>query len=164
MTVQELALTESRSLREQYADRTDVLDKVKALAMLPDGVHVTTDMVARYYEVPSKTIESLVKNNAEELKANGRRVLEGAEVREFATSFDEVADLALSPKARRLAKLDTDVALAKKVGVDPTTVYRVLNGKTEMSARFIAGIVDAFGAELFPDLFELVPETEGEAA
>lgn len=103
MTVQELALTESRSLREQYADRTDVLDRVKALAMLPDSVHVTTDMVARYYEVPFKTIESLVKNNAEELKANGRRVLEGADVREFVTSFDEVTDLALSTKARRLA-------------------------------------------------------------
>lgn len=61
---------------------------------------------------------------------------------------------------RRLAKLDTDVALAEALGVDPTTVYRVLNGKTEMSARFIAGVVDAFGSDLFADLFEVVSEGE----
>jgi transcriptional regulator with XRE-family HTH domain len=57
-------------------------------------------------------------------------------------------------------KLSTDTALAQKLGVDPTTVYRVLNGKTEMSARFIAGIVDAFGSDLFADLFEVVSEGE----
>lgn len=63
---------------------------------------------------------------------------------------------------RRIAGLGTDAALAQKLGVDPTTVYRVLNGKTEMSARFIAGIVDAFGSDLFADLFEVV--TDGEVA
>jgi transcriptional regulator with XRE-family HTH domain len=61
---------------------------------------------------------------------------------------------------RRIAGLSTDTALAQKLGVDPTTVYRVLNGKTEMSARFIAGIVDAFGSDLFADLFEVVSEGE----
>lgn len=59
---------------------------------------------------------------------------------------------------RRLAGLDTDVSLARKIGVDPTTVYRVLNGKTAMSARFIAGVVDTFGADLFADLFEVIPD------
>lgn len=61
---------------------------------------------------------------------------------------------------RRLAGLHTDVSLARKIGVDPTTVYRVLNGKTAMSARFIAGVVDAFGAELFADLFEVVSDEQ----
>ena len=65
---------------------------------------------------------------------------------------------------RRLAGLDTDASLARKLGVDPTTVYRVLNGKTAMSARFIAGIVDAFGAELFPDLFEVISDETAEVA
>lgn len=64
---------------------------------------------------------------------------------------------------RRLAGLETDVSLARRIGVDPTTVYRVLNGRTAMSARFIAGIVDAFGAELFPDLFEVVPDAPAQA-
>lgn len=103
MAAGELALTESRTLREQYADRTEVLDKVKALALLPDGVHATTEMVAAYYEVPLKTIESVVEDNADELEANGRHVLKGAELREFATPFGGVANLGLSPMARSLA-------------------------------------------------------------
>ena len=101
--VQEIALTESRTLREQYADRTDVLDKVKALRMLPDDMHVTTEMVAAYYEVPVETIKSVVEDNREELESNGRRVLTGAGLREFASPFGGLANLGLSPKTRSLA-------------------------------------------------------------
>jgi len=61
---------------------------------------------------------------------------------------------------RRLAGLDTDVSLARSIGVDPTTVYRVLNGKTAMSARFIAGVVATFGPDLFADLFEVVSDSD----
>jgi transcriptional regulator with XRE-family HTH domain len=73
------------------------------------------------------------------------------------------------PAYRRLAKLTTDAALAEAIGVDATTVYRVLNHKTQMSARFIAGMVDAFGSELFPQLFEVArddttADNESEAA
>lgn len=101
--ISEVALTESRSLRAQYADRTDVLDKVKALAMLPDCVHVTTESVASYYEVPVETIKSAVEDNGEELESNGRRVLKGAELREFASPFGGLANLGLSPMARQVA-------------------------------------------------------------
>lgn len=59
---------------------------------------------------------------------------------------------------RRLAGLSTDASLAQKIGVDPTTVYRVLNGKTAMSAKFIAGVVHIFGPDLFADLFEVLPD------
>lgn len=65
---------------------------------------------------------------------------------------------------RRIAGLTTDAKFAERLGVDATTVYRVLNGKTEMSARFIAGIVDTFGADLFPDLFEIERTTEADGA
>ncbi|MGI5162784.1 hypothetical protein ACQEU3_47260 [Spirillospora sp. CA-253888] len=81
--IQEVALTESRALRNQYADRTEALDKVKALSLLPDGAHVTTEMIATYYEVGVEAIKSLAKDNADELAANGRRVLEGEELRSF---------------------------------------------------------------------------------
>ena len=101
--INEVALTESRSLRAQYADRTDVLDKVKALALLPDNTHATTEMVASYYEVPVQTIQSVVEDNREELQSNGRRVLAGAELREFAVPFGGIANLGLSPKTRSLA-------------------------------------------------------------
>lgn len=81
----ELALTESPSLRAQYADRVDVLDKVKALALLPDAVHADIPIVANYYEVSEAAIESIVRRNRAELEGNGLRVLKGAAYRDFAT-------------------------------------------------------------------------------
>lgn len=81
----ELALTESPSLRAQYADRIDVLDKVKALAMLPDGTHVDLPMIARYYEVAEDAIESVIRRNRQELEANGFQVLKGQAYRDFAS-------------------------------------------------------------------------------
>lgn len=81
----ELALTESRTMRAATVDRTDVLDKVKALLMLPDGLHLTTEMVADYYEVGPDAIESVVRRNRQELATNGMHTLRGAELREFET-------------------------------------------------------------------------------
>lgn len=95
----EVALTESRAMRAQTANRVDVLDKVKALALLPDGIHATTDIVADFYEVELKTIEKVVERNRAELRENGYRVLRGAEYRSFAADVLSVA----SPKARSVA-------------------------------------------------------------
>ncbi|WP_199552771.1 phage antirepressor KilAC domain-containing protein, partial [Streptomyces sp. N35] len=102
----EIAFTESKSLRAEYADRTDVLDKVKALTMMPDGMHVTTEMVASYYEVGTEAIKSLVKDNRAEVESNGLEVLEGQRLaalrREFARSFEDLAN-PISPMTRSLA-------------------------------------------------------------
>ena len=53
----EIALLESRALRDSVAHRTRALDKVKALVLLPDDVHVTTRMVAAYFEVRTETVQ-----------------------------------------------------------------------------------------------------------
>ena len=82
--IKEVALTESRTLRDQYAGRTDVLDKVKALSLLPDGVHADIPMVAAYYEVTSEAVKKVVQRNREELGFNGLNVLTGPAYREFA--------------------------------------------------------------------------------
>lgn len=82
MALTELALTESPALRAQYADRVDALDKVKALRLLPDDMHATTELVATYYEVDRKTIEKLVERNRAELEQNGLRIAAGAERRQ----------------------------------------------------------------------------------
>lgn len=47
----DLTLASARADRDALADRTDVLDKVGVLRMLPDDAHVTTDAVASFYEV-----------------------------------------------------------------------------------------------------------------
>lgn len=99
----ELALTESRTMRAATIDHTNVLSKVKALALLPDDLHATTEILAAYFEVPVSTVESVVARNREEVAANGRRVLKGAELREFAAPFGGVAKLGLDPRTRTLA-------------------------------------------------------------
>jgi len=78
--VSESVLLDSRSQRESVAGRTEVLDKVKALSVLPDGVHVTTQMVASYFEVGETVIRAVVHDHREELEANGYRVLTGSEL------------------------------------------------------------------------------------
>jgi uncharacterized coiled-coil protein SlyX/uncharacterized protein YukE len=63
--------------------RDDVLDKVKSLAMLPDGIHVRTEDVARYFEVSTGAVRRLTDRHQKELAENGMRVLRGAELRSF---------------------------------------------------------------------------------
>lgn len=77
------ALIESKSLRESYIDRTDVLDKVKKLRLLPDDVNGSIELVADYYEVGREAISSLIKDNREELEADGLKVLIGNELKSF---------------------------------------------------------------------------------
>ncbi|MFJ9176865.1 restriction endonuclease [Streptomyces sp. NPDC102360] len=81
--INESALLESKSLRDSVLDRTDVLDKVKALSLLPDGMHVTTAMVAAYFDVAETVINNLLSRHRQELTSNGLQVLRGSELREF---------------------------------------------------------------------------------
>jgi len=99
----ELILTESRTRRDQTIAHIEVLDKVGALALLSDGMHVTTDGIAAFYKVPVPTIESVVEIHRAELESNGRRVLRGAELRDFAAPFGGTANLGISTKTRSLA-------------------------------------------------------------
>lgn len=81
----EITLTESRAMRAATGSRTDALDKVKALTLLPDGIHISSDLVASYFGVGGDAIESVVRRNRKELEGNGYTVLRGAELREFET-------------------------------------------------------------------------------
>ncbi|MFF3336711.1 restriction endonuclease [Streptomyces sp. NPDC002888] len=81
--INESVLMESKSLRGSVLERTDVLDRVKALSLLPDGMHVTTAMVAAYFEVAETVVNNLLSRHRQELESNGLRVLRGADLREF---------------------------------------------------------------------------------
>jgi hypothetical protein len=78
--VDEIALLESKTLRASVAGRTEALDKVKALTLLPDDMHVTLRMVAAYFGVADATIHNMVTDHREELTANGYRVATGQEL------------------------------------------------------------------------------------
>ncbi|MFI8531486.1 restriction endonuclease [Streptomyces aquilus] len=81
--INESALLESRSLRDSVLERTDVLDRVKALSLLPDGMHVTTAMAAAYFNVTVEAIRALVHDHRPELEASGYQVLTGTELSDF---------------------------------------------------------------------------------
>lgn len=73
---QELALTESRTMRDARISRTDVLDKVGALALLPGDTYATTDMVAAFYEVEVEAVKNLPKRFRDELDVDGFLVVQ----------------------------------------------------------------------------------------
>ncbi|MEU5594189.1 restriction endonuclease [Streptomyces sp. NPDC020298] len=98
--INESALLESKTLRDSVLERTDVLDRVKALSLLPDGMHVTTAMVAAYFGVAVEAVRQLTKRHREELEANGLVVLRGADLREF-ESDNMSLSLGSYPQARR---------------------------------------------------------------
>ncbi|MEV6793829.1 hypothetical protein AB0M87_17885 [Streptomyces sp. NPDC051320] len=79
----EIALLESRTLRADHLGRVDVLDKVKALALLPDGIHVRTEDVARYFDVSTSSVRRLTDRHRAELTENGMRVLRGSDLERF---------------------------------------------------------------------------------
>ncbi|MFG2718731.1 hypothetical protein ACGFW5_10580 [Streptomyces sp. NPDC048416] len=73
----EIALLESRSLRADHLGRVDVLEKVKALQVLPGGLHVTTEGVAQYFAVHKEAVHSVVRRHRDELTINGMITLSG---------------------------------------------------------------------------------------
>ena len=78
-----IEIIDSKSERARLVQRTDVLDKVKALATLPGHGVATTAQVAEFYEVPLSTVRDLVKAHRGELSDNGYRVVSGDEMREM---------------------------------------------------------------------------------
>lgn len=96
----ELVLVESRTARQQYGSRIDVLDKVRAIPFLPDDLHVTKEGVAAFFGVTLQAIDSLIFDNRDELESNGYRVLTGAPL----TSFKEASGI--RSRARQLALFD----------------------------------------------------------
>ncbi|MFE1785032.1 hypothetical protein ACFW9F_21275 [Streptomyces sp. NPDC059506] len=79
----EAALLESRSLRSGLSRHVHALDKVKALVLLPDGLHVTTRMVADYFEVSEEVVRQLSSRHRAELHNNGMFTLRGADLQRF---------------------------------------------------------------------------------
>ncbi len=123
----ELVLTESRTLRDAHAERVDVLDRVQAVQTL-DGTHMTIEGAARYFDADKKAIEWHVRNNRDELEADGMNVLSGPDLAifraEFATESDSVTNISTKTRSLillprravlRLAMLLRDSGTAKRI-------------------------------------------------
>jgi transcriptional regulator with XRE-family HTH domain len=65
---------------------------------------------------------------------------------------DKLAEL------RAVAELDSDAELARKMGVNQSSLTRVIHGNAQPGNKFIAGLLQAFGGEQwFERLFILIP-------
>ena len=67
----EKELLEKKDLREEVISRTEVLDKVGELLLLPNTEYATTEQVAEYYKVGKEAIKTIVFNHVEELSSDG---------------------------------------------------------------------------------------------
>ncbi|WNE97618.1 hypothetical protein PS467_20925 [Streptomyces luomodiensis] len=157
----ETALLESRSLRDSVIARTDVLDKVKVLTLLPDGLHITTRMVAEYFEVGEEAVKSLTKRHRKEFHSNGMHTLRGADLRSFHRSTMDlwessypqaITQLTLYPRRAILnvAMLLRDSDIARRVRTylldieestrnGPGTGTEQLPLEQELTERMLAG-------------------------
>lgn len=71
---------ESRSLRDNCIERLDILNRVKALFLIPEVNLMSTGMVAKFFDVPAKTIQKTYERNTDELMLDGIKKWKAAEI------------------------------------------------------------------------------------
>ncbi|WP_329382453.1 restriction endonuclease [Streptomyces sp. NBC_01351] len=176
--IDETVLLESRTLRTSVLERTHVLDKVKALSLLPDGMHVTTAMVAAYYQVGERAINAIVQRHRAELEENGLRVLRGADLQEFLScnvqlrspgrglavySRRTVLNVGMllrdSEVARQVRTYLLDAEYEVRTRPVDNLIHRVTWG--ELDERIDSRITDVLGKTVVP-MFNALIETSGE--
>jgi len=80
MKITQETLITNKEVRNKYMNNTQALSAVKHLLLLPNTQLATLEQVAQYYEVPKKTIDSLVNYNREELEEDGMKAYKQAEI------------------------------------------------------------------------------------
>ena len=120
----ELVLIESRTMRDNYVYRDDVLDKVKTISMIGEHFEATLDMAAEYYEVPIETVRTIVKRNRAEFNDYEElRLLKGKALKEFKGLVQDELDLSTVPSLQllnrrgllRLGMLLTESEVARSI-------------------------------------------------
>ncbi|MBU7316078.1 hypothetical protein [Paenibacillus oleatilyticus] len=90
----ELILVESRTMRDEYVFKDNVMDKVKIVPKLPSTMGVTVEMAANYYEVGYEAIKSILKRHRNEFNEyNELKSLKGKELKDFKGSVQGEPDL-----------------------------------------------------------------------
>jgi phage antirepressor YoqD-like protein len=104
--MKENELLENKEMREKLKDRIQVLNKVKALLLLPNET-VTLKEVAKYYEVSERWIKEIISNDClkEEIISDGYVMLEGQELKKFKTqlSASQFTQFDIGKRAANLA-------------------------------------------------------------
>lgn len=75
VTFTEEDLISKKEMREQYIDRLDILEKVRALFLIPELNLMSTGMVAKFFDVSAETIKKTYQRNQEEIDSDGAKML-----------------------------------------------------------------------------------------
>ncbi|GAA3373371.1 hypothetical protein GCM10020367_33040 [Streptomyces sannanensis] len=133
----EQALLETRAVRASLSHRTEALDRVKQLPLLPDGEHTTAALLAEYFEIDAVVMRRVVRKHAGELGGYGYRQLQGEELKEF---------LAVNMPERK--------ALGRALGVLTTRsalVLAMLLSGSEVAHRVRLRLLQSVGARMDRD-------------
>lgn len=134
-------LINEKAMREEFVDRTDVLDKVGELLLLPNTEFGTTEQVAKYYRVTNEVIRQLKVRNEEELSSDGVKHNKHREIKILVNS-DNMSQLKIPPTGTllfpkrailRVGMLLRDSEIAKEIRTRLLDIVQdASNGKTEI--------------------------------
>lgn len=145
----ELQLVEEEGLREKVISRTEVLDKVGELILLPNTEYATTEQVADYYEVDEALIRQVLVRNNGELISDGVKVLTGkglSDIKSLSGIKSRARQMSVFPKRAvlRVGMLLRDSEIAKEVR---TRLLDIIHDTQEQSPEIIQGVASEINEE-----------------
>lgn len=99
--MKENEILENQQTRDELVERTEVLDKVKELILLPNTEFATTEQVATYFNTTKDNIKQTKKRNNDELISDGVKNSSYKEIKQLINS-DNTLSLLIPPKGTLL--------------------------------------------------------------
>ena len=148
----ELDLLEKQDLREKVIGRTEVLDKVGDLLLLPNTEYATTEQVANYYMVGNDVIRQIKNRNNDELESDGVKHYSNKELKEI-VNRDKLSQLKFPPNGTllfpkrailRVGMLLRDSEVAKEIR---TRLLDIIHDTEQLAPEIAQNIVNEITEE-----------------
>ncbi len=139
--IQELELIEGKkNVRDKYISKTEVLERVKDLILLPYKETATTEMVAEYYGVDLETIKKITQRHYEEFTDDGYKVLMGVQLRDMKSLCQiksRARSIAIFPRRAilRVGMLLRDSEVAKQIRTYLLNLEEISSTEQKREAR-----------------------------
>lgn len=162
--MKENEILENQQTRDELIERTEVLDKVKELILLPNTEFATTQQVAIYFRVPETTIKEQLQNNKDEFDKDGYNVLVKEELKVIKITCgikSRAKSLAVFPKRAilRMAMLLRDSEIAKEIR---TRLLDIVQDASEGKDNIINNVIDEIDEEKLLMLGRVEAEMKGD--
>ena len=126
MKITEKMLMENKKFRDQFTDRTDILDKVKHIFTIPNTNVMTLNQVAEFYEVTNDAIKKCYSRNKDEIDFNGVVLMTPKTFKDFTNGTK--SDISKSAPQKGLSDVDyTQYRTHLVVHVDEDTDITIPN-------------------------------------